>query len=136
MILYYFIIINYDFNFNHFKEYLEHEENIKVSYDFIYKTLSKAGILFPKTRKKTKRDYAKKKLLKEKKINLAMSNEQINNHKFTLEDSNSRQEKHKYFGEIIEHDGSIHQWFGNKSCCLHLTADKATNNIVVVNKKH
>ena len=26
----------YDFNFNHFKEYLEEEENIKVSYDFIY----------------------------------------------------------------------------------------------------
>lgn len=35
----------YDFNFNHFKEYLENEENVKVSYDFIYKTLSKANIL-------------------------------------------------------------------------------------------
>ncbi len=29
----------YDFNFNHFKEYLESDENIRVSYDFIYKTL-------------------------------------------------------------------------------------------------
>ncbi len=29
------------------KEYLEDEENIKASYDFIYKTLSKAGILSP-----------------------------------------------------------------------------------------
>ena len=28
-----------DFNFNHFKEYLEEEENINVSYDFIYKHL-------------------------------------------------------------------------------------------------
>lgn len=35
----------YNFNFNHFKEYLEDEENIKVSYDFIYKNLSKVGIL-------------------------------------------------------------------------------------------
>ena len=123
----------YDFNFNHFKEYLEDEENIKVSYDFIYKTLSKAGILSPKARKKTKRDYAKKKLLNEKKINLAMSEEQINeivNHEIALEDSHPRQEKPKYFGEIIEQDGSIHPWFGNKRCCLHLAADKATNTIV------
>lgn len=28
----------YDFNFNHFKEYLEEKENIKVSYKFIYTT--------------------------------------------------------------------------------------------------
>lgn len=44
----------YDFNFIHFKEYLEEVENIKVSYDFIYKTLTKAGILSPKARKRTK----------------------------------------------------------------------------------
>ena len=31
-----------DFNFNHFKEYLEEEENIFVSYTFIYDTLTKA----------------------------------------------------------------------------------------------
>ena len=44
-----------DFNFNHFKEYLEEEENIKVSYDFIYKHLTNAGILSPKARKRTKK---------------------------------------------------------------------------------
>ena len=123
----------YDFNFNHFKEYLEEEENIKVSYDFIYKTLTKAGILSPKARKKTKRNFAKQKLLNEKKINLAMSDEQINeivNHEIALEDSHPRQEKPKYFGEIIEQDGSIHLWFGDKKCCLHLAVDKATNTIV------
>ena len=62
-----------------------------------------------------------------------MSEEQINeivNHEIALEDSHPRQEKPKYFGEIIEQDGSIHPWFGNKSCCLHLAADKATNTIV------
>jgi len=123
----------YDFNFNHFKEYLEEEENIKVSYDFIYKTLTKVGILSPKARKKTKREFAKQKLLNEKKINLAMSNEQINeivNHEIALEDSHPRGEKPKYFGEIIEQDGSIHLWFGDKKTCLHLAVDKATNIIV------
>ena len=61
-----------DWNFNHFKEFLKKDENIDVSYDFIYKTLTKAGFLSPKARKKTKRQYIKQKLLKEKKINFSM----------------------------------------------------------------
>ena len=122
-----------DFNFNHFKEYLEKEENINVSYDFIYKHLTKAGILSPRARKKTKRKFIKQKLLKEKKINLSMNKEQINtiiNHEISLEDSHPRNEKPKYFGEIIEMDGSIHLWFGVKKVCLHLAIDKATSTIV------
>ena len=122
-----------DFNFNHFKEYLEEEENINVSYDFIYKHLTKAGMLSPRARKKTKRKFTKQKLLKEKKINLSMNKEQINtiiNHEISLEDSHPRNEKPKYFGDIIEMDGSIHLWFGVKKVCLHLAIDKATSTIV------
>ena len=123
----------YDFNFVHFKEFLETEENIKVSYKYIYNILTKVGILSPKARKKTKRDFAKQKLLKEKKINLTMNEEQINqivNHEIALEDSHPRLEKPKYFGEIIEQDGSIHKWFGDNKTCLHLAIDKATSIIV------
>ena len=123
----------YDFNFNHFKEFLKKDENIDVSYDFIYKTLTNAGILSPKARKKTKREFAKQKLLKEKKINNTMSNEEINtivNHEIALEDSHPRGEKPKYFGEVIEQDGSIHAWFGGIKTCLHLAIDKATSTIV------
>ena len=122
-----------DWNFNHFKEFLEKEENIKVSYDFIYKTLTKASILSPKARRKTKRAYTKQKLLQEKKINLTMSDEQIEhiiNHEMSLEDSHPRGEKPKYFGEVIEQDGSIHAWFGGIKTCLHLAIDKATSTIV------
>ena len=122
-----------DFNFRHFKEYLEEEEGIKVSYDFIYKTLTKAGILSPKARRKTKRQFKKQQLLKEKKIDLDMSEEKIEeavNHELALEDSHPRGEKPKYFGEVIEQDGSIHQWFGNIKSCLHLAIDKATSTIV------
>ena len=123
----------YDFNFNHFKEFLEKKENIKISYNFIYKTLTNASILSPKARRKTKRAYIKNKLLSEKKINLAMSDEQVKsivNHEIALEDSHPRNEKPKYFGEIIEQDGSIHEWFGGIKTCLHLAIDKATSTIV------
>src|SRR5574344_497339 len=123
----------YDFNFNHFKEFLKKDEKIDVSYDFIYKSLTKADILSPKARKKTKREFKKKQLLEEKKINNAMSDEQIDyivNHEIALEDSHPRGEKPKYFGEIIEQDGSIHEWFGGFKTCLHLAIDKATSTIV------
>ena len=123
----------YDFNFSHFKEFLKKDENIDVSYDFIYKNLTKAGILSPKARKKTKRQFKKKQLLDEKRINNTMSDEQIDyivNHEITLEDSHPRGEKPKYFGEIIEQDGSIHEWFGGFKTCLHLAIDKATSTIV------
>ena len=123
----------YDFNFNHFKEFLEKDENIIVSYKFVYKTLTNEGILSPRARKKTKKDFAKKKLLEEKKINLSMTDDEIEakvNHEIALEDSHPRGEKPKYFGEVIEQDGSIHQWFGDFKSCLHLAIDKATSTIV------
>ena len=44
----------YDCNFNHFKDLLKDRENINVSYNFIYSTLTKNGIYSPKIRKKTK----------------------------------------------------------------------------------
>lgn len=122
-----------DWNFQHFKEFLEKDENIKVSYDFIYNTLTNNGILSPKARRKTKKDFKKKQLLEERKINNAMSDEQIDyivNHEIDLEDSHPRGEKPKYFGEIIEQDGSIHMWFGGFKTCLHLAIDKATSTIV------
>ena len=122
-----------DWNFYHFKEFLKKDENIDVSYNFIYKTLTKEGILSPKARKKTKREFKKKQLLEEKRINNVMSDEQIDyivNHEIALKDSPPRGEKPKYFGEIIEQDGSIHEWFGGFKTCLHLAIDKATSTIV------
>jgi len=120
------------FNFTHFTEYLKEVENINVSYKTVYTKLMSVGIHSPKIRKKTRKEL-KKKELEEKKLLKNKSDDEINyiiNHEIALEDSHPRQEKPKYFGEIIEMDGSIHNWFGNKKACLHLSVDKATNNIV------
>lgn len=121
------------FNFSHFVDYLHDVENIYVSYDFVYKHLTNDAILSPKARKKTKREFKKQQLLKDKKITPHMSNQQIEtliNHEVALENSHPRREKPKYFGEVIEQDGSIHSWFGNIKSCLHLAIDKATSTIV------
>lgn len=120
------------FNFKHFQEYLESDENIKVSYTCLYQTLMRAGIASPKVRKTTRKKLAKEKLKKEKKLEDKTEKEieVIINHEIALEDSHPRREKPKYFGEITEMDGSIHLWFGDRKACLHLAADKTTNTIV------
>ncbi len=121
-----------DFNFKHFYEYLIEEEGYQLSYTYVYSTLVKNGILSPKVRKATKKKILKEKLLHEKKLK-DKSEEEIDylvNHEIDLEDAHPRQEKPKNFGEIIEMDGSIHLWFGDKKCCLHLAVDRATNTIV------
>ena len=120
------------FNFNHFYDYLTEEENINVSYTFVYTTLMKNNILSPKARKATKRKLAKEKLEKEKKLKNKTEKEIeiIVNNEVALEDSHPRLEKPKYFGEIVEMDGSIHKWFGENKSCLHLAADKSVNQIV------
>ena len=54
------------FNFKHFHEYLIEDENINVSYSFVYRTLMKDGITSPRIRKVTRRRLAKEKLEQEK----------------------------------------------------------------------
>ena len=90
------------------------------------------GITSPRVRRATKKNLAKERLMKEKKLE-NKTEEEIEvavNYEIALEDSHPRGEKPKYFGEITEMDGSIHLWFGDKKACLHLATDKATNTIV------
>jgi hypothetical protein len=122
----------YDCNFNHFKDLLKQRENIDVSYSFIYTTLTKNGIYSPRIRKRTKRNLKRIELLskKENKLKTKKDLELMISHQLKLEDSHPRQEKPKYFGEMIEMDGSIHNWFCDSKCCLHLAIDLCSGCIV------
>jgi len=122
----------YDCNFNHFKDLLEIKENIIVSYNYIYNILTTNNIYSPRIRKTTKKKLKKLELLK-KKENQSKTNKELEtmvSHLIDIEDAHPRQEKPKYFGEIIEMDGSIHLWFGPKKACLHLAIDVCTGTIV------
>ncbi len=122
----------YDCNFNHFKDLLVRKENINVSYNYIYKVLTNNDIYSPRIRKVTKKKLKKIELAKMKE-NQNLNSEDLDgmaNHIIDIEDTHPRQEKPKYFGEIIEMDGSIHLWFGSKKVCLHLAIDGCTKTIV------
>lgn len=120
------------FNFTHFHEFLVEDEGIGVSRRTVHNILTQNNILSPKANKKTKREFVKRRLIEEKKLN-AKTEEQINeivDYEVALEDSHPRGEKPKYFGEIVEMDASEHLWFGTKKVHLHLAIDKATNTVL------
>ena len=58
----------YDFNFNHFKKFLAKDENIKVSYDFIYKILAKKVSYLQKLGRKQKEILPNKNCLRKRKL--------------------------------------------------------------------
>ncbi len=120
------------FNYYHFNDMLKKEYDINVSSSYIYKTLMKNDLLSPRARKITKRKYVKKQLLEKKKLNDKTEDEinEIIDNTISLEFSHPRMPKPKNFGEIIEMDGSIHNWFGDNKSCLHLAIDKTTNTVV------
>lgn len=122
----------YDCNFNHFKDLLKDKENINVSYNYIYQTLTNNNIYSPKIRKNTKKRLKKIEVLSKKENNYKSKKEIeiMVNHLINIEDAHPRQEKPKYFGEVIEMDGSIHLWFGPIKTCLHLAIDVCTGTIV------
>ena len=113
------------FNFKHFRDMLEDRENIVVSYSFIYKLMMKNNITSPKIQRATKKKIRKS-------INL--SNEiletDVTDNMVPLEDAHPRKERKKYFGEQIQMDASIHNWFSNEKYALHLAIDNCTGMIV------
>ena len=119
-----------DFNFSHFKDMLEIHENIKVSYGTIYTILDSEGIYSPKIRKATKRRKIKEQILKNKP---SINEEELNstvNHIVAIEDSHPRKQRAKYFGEVVQMDGSCHVWFGCIKTTLHLAVDYLTGRIL------
>ena len=123
----------YGFNFKHYLEYLEKVEGIKISYNCLYNLLKSRHILSPYAQKRTRKEAKKRELLEAKVIDSSADDkiiDEIVSREIRLEDSHPRQSKPKYFGEIIEQDGSIHKWFGDSKTCLHLAIDKATSTIV------
>ena len=123
----------WEFNFNHFLEKLNFDEDIKISYNTLYNLLNENLILSPMAERKTKKIYRKR---IQTKIDL---NEHLNDHekKLVVENnildpysSHSRIPRKKYAGELIQMDASEHLWFGDTKAHLHAAIDDATGAIV------
>ena len=117
-------------NFAHFNELLEREENITVSETTVRNILSEADVLSPKANRVTRREFVKR--LKEMLAETKGKKEtmRIQAKIIEAEDVHPRRPRCANFGEMIQMDASLHLWFGDKKCTLHLAIDDATGIVV------
>ena len=118
-----------DSNFAHFKELLLDYENIDVSYNFVYTTLMDKGITSPKIQRKIRKRLAVAKIKKENPDITEKEAEEKYSNEIDLFEAHPRQERSKYFGELLQMDASEHIWFGDEKTHLHASIDDATGNI-------
>ena len=117
----------FDFNFSHFREKLQENENIIISYSALYNLLSSNDIISKKANRSTKRNHQKKNKITNTEV---IDDVLITNNEVDLSSSHPRKERAKYFGEIIQMDASHHLWFGNKKSHLHLAIDDCLGEVV------
>ena len=119
-----------DANFVHYSELLEEHENIKSSPSTIRSILIKENIISPKAKRTTRKNLVntlkdQMEITKSKKEVTELQNIIIN-----IEDAHPRRPRCAYFGEMLQMDASLHNWFGKNKSQLHIAVDDATGNIV------
>ena len=122
----------YDANWKHALELLKEYDNINISYCTFYNLLKNNDFISPKCDKETRKNKASK--LKEKEINkekLSVNEENlfVYDNILNIEDSHPRQPRPKYFGEVLQMDASVFNWYGNTSSTLHGAIDGAPGKI-------
>jgi hypothetical protein len=89
------------YNFTHFHQKLIEVEGIKVSYPTVYSLLMAAGHRSPRAHKVRRAE--------------------------SLHPSRKRR---KAFGELVQMDASVHNWFSDITCNLHLGIDDASSQVL------
>lgn len=120
----------FDANFTHFAELLALHEGISISITALSAILEKEYIISPKAtrikKRKTKQTLKElKSKTKSKKVQA-----QIQSNIVAIENAHSRRPRCSYFGEMLQMDASLHEWFGNEKSQLHIAIDDATSTIV------
>lgn len=118
------------FNFRHFTEKLLEWENISVSYGTVYYLLTSNGIYPPREHKITKKNRAKAEKSVSKINQEDPQTEETPSNQIAIEDAHPRRPRAKYFGEEVQMDASIHEWFGTSKSALHLAIDNASGNVL------
>lgn len=121
----------YDANFTHFTEFLVNEEKIYVSEFFVRSLLKENDIVSPKANRKTRREFVKKLHKKLESPNLSAKEQTKTIQTIVdVEDAHPRRPRCKYFGEVLQMDASVHNWFGDIDVHLHVAIDDSTGSIV------
>lgn len=118
-------------NFTHYSELLATHEGISVSPSTVNTILQAEHIISPKACRTTKK-RVKNELLEQLNISCLSTEVKLDIEKsiIAIEDAHPRRSRCAYFGEMIQMDASLHPWFGDTKCQLHIAIDDSTGNIV------
>lgn len=118
-------------NFTHYSELLAANEGISMAPSTINTILMVEHILSPKACRATKKRVKQELLDKQKTSNLSTDAKlEIEKSIIAIEDAHPRRPRCAYFGEMIQMDASLHLWFGDTKCQLHIAIDDSTGSIV------
>ena len=117
-------------NFQHFQELLGEHEKIHVSISVVRSVLASAFILSPKANRITKKNLKIKLEAMKKSTTSIKASVAITASILAIEDAHPRRPRCAFFGEMLQMDASLHDWFGAGKSQLHIAVDDATNTIV------
>jgi transposase len=114
----------------HYKELLEKAEGIHISEGTVRNIFKEKDMLSPYATKKTKRELAKKLKDSLEKSTKKQEKEILSTKIREAESAHPRRSRSESFGEMIQMDASLHNWFGEQKATLHIAIDDATGIIV------
>lgn len=120
----------WDATFSYACELLKKYDDISISPTTLASILYREHILSPRTTKSTKKRLKAQLKAQQKKSSSKKENDLIQANIVAIEDSHSRRPRCAYFGEMLQMDASVHQWFGNHKTHLHIAIDDSTSQIV------
>ena len=111
-------------------ELLGSQDGIKASSALVRKILMAKRIISPMARRKTKRSLKKELSLELKEAGKKSEKAEIESKIIAINDAHARRPRCRYFGEMLQMDASIHDWFPGGKAALHIAVDDATSRIV------
>lgn len=120
----------WDASYSLASELLLSQDGISASPTFVRNLLMNERILSPMARRRTKRRVKKELSLDLKEAGKKSERNIIESKLIAIEDAHARRPRSKYFGEMIQMDASLHDWFPGGKTTLHLAIDDATSEVV------
>ena len=120
----------WDATFSYACELLAKHDGIQISSSALTKILYEEYILSPRSTKKTKKRMAKMLRNMQKTARNKKEHDKIQANIIAIEDAHSRRPRCANFGEMLQMDASLHEWFGGVKSQLHIAIDDSTSTIV------
>jgi transposase len=120
----------WDASYALFSELLLIHEGIDASPALVRNILMKEQILSPLAHRKTRRRLRVQLMRIAKGAGKKSERREIESKVVAICDAHARRPRCKYFGEMLQMDASLHNWFGADKATLHIAVDDASSRIV------